>query len=48
MKREDTMRQELKDELNAELRGEFHGKLDEKDAKIAEMEASISDLTKKV
>ena len=48
MKREDTMRQELKDELKAELRGEFQGKLDEKDAKIAEMEASISDLTKKV
>ena len=42
------MRQELKYELKAELRGEFHGKLDEKDAKIAEMEATFSDQTRKV
>ena len=48
MEREDTKRQELKDELKAELRGEFKGKHNEKDSKIAEMEATISDLTKKV
>ena len=48
MEREDTKRQELKDELKAELRGEFQGKLDKNDAKITKMEATISDLTKKV
>ena len=48
MEKEDTKRQELKDDLIAEIRGESQGKLDEKDAKIAEMEATISDLTKKV
>ena len=46
--REDTKRQELKCEIKAEMRAEFQGKLDEKDAKIAEMDATISELTKKV
>ena len=48
MEKEDTKRQELKDDLIAEIRGESQGKLDEKDPKIAEMEATISDLTKKL
>ena len=48
MEKEDTKRQELNDDLIAEIRGESQGKIDEKDAKIAEMEATISDLTKKL
>ena len=48
MEREDTKRQELKGHLIAEIRGESQGKLDENDPKIAEMEATISDLTKKL
>ena len=48
IEKEDTKRQELKDDLIAEIRGESQSKLDEKDPKITEMEATISDLTRKV
>ena len=48
MEREDNKRQDLRDELKAELIDEFQAKLDEKDAIITLMETKITALTKKV